>query len=55
MLNVNVSCHVQGLQSPEVVRKRSMLVEEGVRFEGIRVKPTSVIGPAELANICPGV
>ena len=29
-----------------------MLVEEGVRFEGVRVKPTCVIGPAELASIC---
>ena len=50
-----VLCDVQGLQTPEVARKMSMLVDEGVRFEGVRVKPTSVVGPAELACICRGV
>ena len=32
-----------------------MLVEEGVRFEGSRVKPSCVVNPAELAKTCPGL
>ena len=50
-----VYLRLQGEATAEVIRKRAMLVEEGVQFEGRRVKPTFVVDPAHIARACPDV
>lgn len=55
MLKPAHGCVLQGEDTVEVKRKRAMLVEEGVRFEGSRVKPSCVADPADIATRCVGL